>query len=101
MINNKENHGFVQACRQGAAIAKGELILFLNNDTQVTPGWLSNMLKLMDTYPSVGITGSKLIYPDGRLQEAGGIIFNDASGWNYGRLQELTDPRFNQSREVD
>jgi GT2 family glycosyltransferase len=101
LINNKENKGFVQACRQGAAVAKGEFILFLNNDTQVTPGWLSNMLKLMDTDPSVGITGSKLIYPDGRLQEAGGIIFNDASGWNYGRFQDPTHPKFNQSREVD
>ncbi len=101
IINNSENQGFVQACRQGAEMASGEFILFLNNDTQVMPGWLSNMLKVMDTDPSVGITGSKLIYPDGRLQEAGGIIFNDASGWNYGRLQDPTFPQFNQSRAVD
>ncbi len=101
IINNEENQGFVQACRQGGAIAKGEFILFLNNDTQVTPGWLSNMINLIDNDPSIGITGSKLIYPDGRLQEAGGIIFNDASGWNYGRLQDPTNPQFNQSREVD
>jgi len=101
IINNSENKGFVQACRQGAEIANGEFILFLNNDTQVMPGWLSHKLKVMDNDPSVGITGSKLIYPDGRLQEAGGIIFNDASGWNYGRLQDPTFPQFNQSRAVD
>jgi GT2 family glycosyltransferase len=101
IINNDENQGFVQACRQGGAVAKGEFILFLNNDTQVTPGWLSNMINLIDDDPKIGITGSKLIYPDGRLQEAGGIIFNDASGWNYGRLQDPTNPQFNQSREVD
>ena len=101
IINNEENQGFVQACRQGAEIADGEFILFLNNDTQVMPGWLSNRVKVMDDHPEVGITGSKLIYPDGRLQEAGGIIFNDASGWNYGRLQDPTNPKFNQSREID
>jgi GT2 family glycosyltransferase/SAM-dependent methyltransferase len=101
VINNPENLGFVHACRQGGAIASGEFILFLNNDTQVTPGWLSNLLKIMDADPKIGITGSKLIYPDGYLQEAGGIIFSDASGWNYGRGQDPTDPRFDQSREVD
>jgi GT2 family glycosyltransferase len=101
VIDNSTNQGFVQACRQGAQIAVGELLVFLNNDTQVMPGWLVNMIKIMDTDPQVGITGSKLIYPTGELQEAGGIIFNDASGWNYGRLQDPTDPRFNRSREVD
>ncbi|EDN68691.1 glycosyl transferase, family 2 [Beggiatoa sp. PS] len=101
VINNKENQGFVKACRQGAAVAKGQFILFLNNDTQVMPGWLSKMVNVMAAHPDIGIIGSKLIYPDGRLQEAGGIIFNDASGCNYGRLQEPTLPKFNQSREVD
>jgi len=101
IITNTENQGFVQACRQGAASAEGEFILFLNNDTQVMPGWLSSMLNVMDHDPSVGITGSKLIYPNGRLQEAGGIIFNDASGYNYGRLQDPTLPHFNQNRVVD
>jgi hypothetical protein len=101
VIHNSTNQGFVQACRQGAEIATGEWLVFLNNDTQVMPGWLVNMIKIMETDPQVGITGSKLIYPSGELQEAGGIIFNDASGWNYGRLQDPTDPRFNHSREVD
>jgi len=101
VIRNAENTGFVQACRRGAEMASGEFILFLNNDTQVTEGWLSNLLKIMDKDSSVGITGSKLIYPNGKLQEAGGIIFNDASGWNYGRMQDPTDPRFNENRPVD
>jgi len=101
VINNQDNKGFVEACRQGAAIAKGKFVLFLNNDTQVLPGWLANMVKVMADEPKVGITGSKLIYPNGRLQEAGGIIFSDASGWNYGRLQEPTEPKYNKNREVD
>ena len=101
IINNRENQGFVQACRQGAALAKGEFVLFLNNDTQVMPGWLANMVAMMDAHPDIGITGSKLIYPDGRLQEAGGIIFSDASGYNYGRLQDPTASEYNYSRPVD
>lgn len=101
VIHNEENQGFVGACNQGAALARGEFIVFLNNDTQVLDNWLSSMVTLMDNNARIGITGSKLIYPDGRLQEAGGIIFNDASGWNYGRLQDPSDPEFQQNRAVD
>jgi len=101
VVHNQENNGFVGACRQGAALALGEFILFLNNDTQVRPGWLANMLKVMERNPLVGLTGSKLIYPDGMLQEAGGIIFSDASGCNYGRREDPTLPYFNFSRAVD
>lgn len=101
IISNKDNQGFVNACRQGAAIARGEFVLFLNNDTQVMPDWLSSMLAVMDADPTVGITGSKLIYPDGRLQEAGGIIYSDASGCNYGRFQDPSLPHFNQDRLAD
>ncbi|MCV6638748.1 glycosyltransferase family 2 protein [Candidatus Albibeggiatoa sp. nov. NOAA] len=101
VVNNKDNKGFVGACQQGGAMATGEFILLLNNDTQVRTGYLSNMLKVFDNDSDVGLVGSKLIYPDGRLQEAGGIIFNDASGCNYGRLQDPSFPHFNQNREVD
>lgn len=101
IIANKINKGFVEACHQGAAIARGEFILLLNNDTQVQPGYALNLIKLMQTDSKIAIVGSKLIYPDGRLQEAGGIIFNDASGCNYGRLQDPSLAKFNQVREVD
>jgi GT2 family glycosyltransferase len=101
VINNKNNKGFVGACQQGAAMATGEFILLLNNDTQVRTGYLSKMLAIFDNDAEVGLVGSKLIYPDGRLQEAGGIIFNNASGCNYGRLQDPSFPHFNQNRAVD
>lgn len=101
IVHNQQNQGYVEACRQGAHIAQGEYIVFLNNDTQVTPGWLSEPIELMETDKQIGIIGAKLIYPNGQLQEAGGIIFQDASGWNYGRFQDPNDPRFNQNRLVD
>ena len=76
-------------------------MLFLNNDTRVTPGWLEALVRCLDEAPNAGLVGAKLIYPDGRLQEAGGIVFSDASGWNYGRFDDPDDPRYAFRREVD
>ena len=101
VMTNSKNVGFTAACNQGAKTARGKYVLFLNNDTEPQPSWLDPMIELMESDPTIGITGSKLVYPDGRLQEAGGIIFNDGSGWNYGRFGETTDPAFNFVREVD
>ena len=98
---NVVNQGFLKNCNQAAGKARGEFIFFLNNDTTVTEGWLSSLVELMDRDPSVGMCGSKLVYPDGRLQEAGGIIWSDGSGWNYGRLQDPDAPEYNYVKDVD
>lgn len=98
---NKTNLGFLRNCNEAARKAKGEYLFFLNNDTQVTEGWLEPLIRLIESDESVGMVGSKLIYPDGRLQEAGGIIWDDASGWNYGRLDNPLKPEYNYVREVD
>jgi hypothetical protein len=84
-IRNPQNEGFIGSCNRGAAVARGEHLVFLNNDTVVTNGWLDALVATFRNVPDTGLAGAKLIYPDGRLQEAGGVIWRDASGWNYGR----------------
>ncbi|MGI8890866.1 MAG: glycosyltransferase [Chthoniobacterales bacterium] len=99
-LRNEENSGFIFSCNRGAAVARGDYLLFLNNDTTVTPGWLSALHKTFSHEPEAGLVGSKLIYPDGRLQEAGGIIWQDGSGWNRGKFQDPNKPEYNHLREV-
>jgi len=98
---NAGNLGFIGSCNAGAALARGQCLLFLNNDTVVTAGWLEALLRCLDEAPQAGLVGARLVYPDGRLQEAGGIVFSDGSGWNYGRFDDPTDPRYGFRREVD
>ncbi|MBK1641619.1 hypothetical protein CKO12_06970 [Chromatium okenii] len=100
-LRNATNLGFVGSCNRGAAEARGAFLFFLNNDTVVLSGWLDTLVQTFIDYPQAGLVGSKLIYPDGRLQEAGGIIWADASGWNWGRLANPNAPEFNFLRAVD
>ena len=101
LLRNASNLGFVGSCNAGAAAARGEFLLFLNNDTQVSAGWLDALLRCFAERSDCGIAGSRLVYPDGRLQEAGGAVFADGSCWNYGRFEPRGAPAFRYRRAVD
>lgn len=101
VVRNNENLRFLKNCNNAAKYARGEYLCFLNNDTQVQRDWLKFLVDAMEKDSSVGLVGSKLIYPDGTLQEAGGIIYTDASGCNYGRNDDPDCIWYNYVKEVD
>ncbi|MEY4641273.1 MAG: hypothetical protein RLZZ227_1267 [Pseudomonadota bacterium] len=101
VIRNESNLGFLRTCNKAAGLARGTYLLFLNNDTQVHPGWMDALHDTFIDHPQAGLVGSRLIYPDGRLQEAGGVIWDDASGTNYGRDGDPMQPEYSFLRDVD
>ncbi len=101
VVENETNLGFVDACNRGAATARGRFLIFLNNDTVVMPGWLKHLIQTVERDESVGAVGSMLIYPDGRLQEAGAIVWRDGEAFHYGWGKSPDDSRYSFAREVD
>ncbi len=97
----KENGGFIKSCAIGAAAASGTWLVMLNNDTRVVDGWLDALIGSFARFPEAGLVGSKMLYADGSLQEAGGIIWRDASAWNYGRNDDPNRPHYSYARQVD
>ena len=99
VIRNEMNQGFGRASNQGARVAKGHYVLFLNNDTEAMPGWLPPLVRILDEEPRIGVVGAKLLYPDGSLQHAGmavsygnpyPITFTHV---HYGKPAEVADSR--------
>ncbi|HEV7585629.1 MAG TPA: glycosyltransferase, partial [Solirubrobacteraceae bacterium] len=85
----------------GASVARGEWLVLFNNDTEVTTGWLRSMLGCAESADNVGVVTPKFLYPDGSLNEAGGIIWRDGTGVNYGRGDSPGDFQYEYRRETD
>lgn len=98
---NANNLGFGTACNSGADMARGEYVCFLNNDTTVSPGWLEALHSVLAADRRIGAVGAKLITPDGRLQEAGSILWRDGSAHGYGRGADPLRAEYNYARDVD
>ncbi len=100
-FRNEQNQGFIRSCNRGAGESRGEYLLLLNNDTEVTAGWLEALIEVMRSRPDAGAVGARLVYPDGSLQEAGSVVWSDGSAWNYGHGDDPGRPEYNYVRRVD
>lgn len=100
-IRNEENIGYLISCKEGAKYAAGDILVFLNNDTSVLDGWLDELVWPFENLSDVGLVGAKLLYPNGRLQEAGGIIWQDGNGMNFGNNDDPEKPIYNFLRSTD
>jgi O-antigen biosynthesis protein len=101
IIRNDSNLGFTVSANLGAKAARGDFLLFLNNDAQLFPSSISHLVETIRRADSIGAVGGKLVFPDGRLQEAGAIIWSDGSCEAYGRRGDPAAPEFNFERRVD
>jgi len=100
-VRNQENLHFLEASNQGAALAKGTSLLFLNSDTRVLPGTIASALEILNSSPIHGAVGGKLILPDGSLQEAGSMIWGDGTCFGYGRGDNPDCAPYQFRRAVD
>jgi GT2 family glycosyltransferase len=79
VIHRERNAGFATACNDGAAAAKGAYLVFLNNDTIPLAGWLDALVSVADSEPTVGVAGSKLLFPNDTIQHAGVVVCQDGN----------------------
>lgn len=102
---NPQNLGYLMNCNANTARycspLKYNYIYLLNNDTELIQGCIYALLETFYLFESVGISGSRQISQDGKIQEAGGIVWRDGSAWNYGKNFPHDKPQFNFSRNVD
>ncbi len=101
VVRHDYARGFNQSCCSGAAIARGTYVVLLNNDTEPCAWWLDELLWPFDHWPGTGMVGAQLVTAEGRLQEAGGIVWGNGEPWNYGRNGNPANPRYRYGREVD
>jgi GT2 family glycosyltransferase/glycosyltransferase involved in cell wall biosynthesis/SAM-dependent methyltransferase len=101
IIHNRENLGYLRSMNLGASAARGRWLVLFNNDTEVTHGWLRAMIDCAESAQDVGVVTPKFVYPDGSLNEAGGIIWRDGTGVNYGRGDCADLFQYEYRRETD
>jgi GT2 family glycosyltransferase len=101
VLTNPTNLGFTVAANQGARAARGGLLLFLNSDAVLHEGALRTLVEVLERSNSIGAVGGKLIWPDGRLQEAGGIVWADGSYATHGRGRDPAASEYSFERDVD
>ncbi|MBO5997297.1 MAG: glycosyltransferase family 2 protein [Alphaproteobacteria bacterium] len=76
VYHNPMNMGFLKNCNTYIPTVRGKYVFLLNNDTQVTEGWLDPMLKALEK-SDIGLTTSCILNPDGSIQAAGWTLMTN------------------------
>ena len=79
VVHSSVNLGFAGGCNLGRSVARGEYLVLLNDDAMVEPGWLDALVATADEDAQVGAVGSRILYPEGQLQEAGSVLWANGS----------------------
>ena len=77
VIASTVNLGLSGALNRGRSLARGEFLVTLHDDAEVETGWLEALVESARTHPEAGAVGGKVLFPDGRLQNAGMILWRD------------------------
>ncbi len=101
LITLEEEMNFFNACQQGAQRASGKYLMFIRGDVLVQPMCVSFMKSTFNEYKKTGAVGVKLVNNEGRLTEAGEILWNDGEVWAYGTRDEPEEEKYCFVREVD
>ena len=90
LIANERNVGYCPAGNQGARIARGRYLLFLNDDILILDDALPRLVEFMDAHPQAGMIGSRLLNADGTDQFSSGRTFPTPMNAVFGRQSVLT-----------
>ncbi|NUO20071.1 glycosyltransferase [bacterium] len=100
VITHDRNYGFARSCNDGARASTGQLVVFLNNDTEVLPNWLDAMVKAISEDRSIGIVGNMQLYPDRSTIQQAGIVCDERGIVHsiYNNQLQHTHPAVNKPR---
>ena len=101
LLRSRVNLGYARACNWGVAKARGEYVALLNDDTEVDAGWLDSLIHTIEAGRGIGAVGSRLLNPDGSLQEGGSLIWSDGSTSGVRPSNVTHSDRLDWAREVD
>jgi O-antigen biosynthesis protein len=101
VILNDRNEGFGPANNVAAERARGDLLVLLNPDALVRPGWIEPLIETLEADPGIGAVVPRLLDPDGTVQEVGSIVWADGSTWAVGAGAAREDPTHRFRRPVD
>ena len=100
LVRHPENLGFLRSCNAAFSRCRGDYVLLLNNDTQVQPGAVQAMLAALDADAGLGAVGPKLLYPNGRLQEAGCFVRPNGESGMIGLFADPAEGGYERDRDV-